>query len=61
MKEHEEELSTAELVNLQEMQHTEVLHQLSSEEETEPEEPTTMSKIKALVISEKVQTFVKNN
>ncbi|XP_068234708.1 uncharacterized protein [Palaemon carinicauda] len=53
VKEHQEKLSTEELIELQRRQHLEMLQELSSKEEVEPEELLSSRDIKeVLVISE---------
>jgi len=59
IEEHEEELSTDELKELQTMQHTEVLQEISSKEEAEPEEVISTSEIKEmLAMWEKLSSFI---
>ncbi|XP_066231912.1 zinc finger MYM-type protein 1 isoform X2 [Saccopteryx leptura] len=60
VKEHEEELSTEELKELQMMQHTELLPEISSEEEVESEEVISTSEIKDMMAMwEKLSSFIK--
>ena len=57
--EHEEELTTDELKELQTMQHTEVLHEISSEEEVVPEEIIPSREIKDVLAKwQEVSDFV---
>ena len=59
VEEHEEELSTDELKELQMMQHTEVLQEISSKEEVEPEEVIPSSEIKEVLgMWEKLSSFI---
>ncbi|XP_064111400.1 tigger transposable element-derived protein 1-like [Macrobrachium nipponense] len=63
IEEHEEELSTEELKELQMMQHTKVLEEINtSEEEEEPEEVISTGEIKdMLAMWEKLSNFIERN